>query len=385
MAKVPLEYHMQLSQQDSLRINVLLHQALDAIRIDDGKMILYGLTDKGEAKIQLNPNCKDEIYVKRVKEVISSHVLGSPGGYPVFLKRWTRMGQARTDSLENLLKLGEPEAVVAVVGAKGITNEIARRAWWIMPNSENARCMLNSDEVVKGDMGAVLADFLLEFLPFEEEPGNIIESVRLVLQPGLIATQVRDELWKKGQRKNAFLVGFLKTPQHTIPQQAQAHPQLASWQESLDILASKQNKYAQMMLEFLASTGQDYLQTIQMVIKKPANQDVVVALFEAIESRFKILRPHNEKCRDIEQVIRDVERCCDDCLDNHDKQALEDVYAHCPDSKNILEALMILSCFGEPLIAPIFATTDSVGSVMRRKIEPVIIPLSKCLNRLTGT
>ena len=64
---------MQLSQEDNLRLNVLLNQPLHAIRIDEGKMIVYGLTEKGEAKIQLNPNCKDELYVRRVKELISSH------------------------------------------------------------------------------------------------------------------------------------------------------------------------------------------------------------------------------------------------------------------------------------------------------------------------
>ena len=65
---------MQLSQEDSLRLNVLLNQALQAIRIDEGKMIVYGLTERGEAKIQLNPNCKDELYIRRVKEAISSHI-----------------------------------------------------------------------------------------------------------------------------------------------------------------------------------------------------------------------------------------------------------------------------------------------------------------------
>jgi len=44
--------------------------------------------------------------------MLSSHVLGSPGGYPVFLQRWTRMGQTRDTQLDKLLLLGEPEAVV---------------------------------------------------------------------------------------------------------------------------------------------------------------------------------------------------------------------------------------------------------------------------------
>ena len=44
------------------------------------------------------------------------------------------MGQARDDSLAQLLLLGEPEAVVAAVHAPGLTDELAARAWWAMPN-----------------------------------------------------------------------------------------------------------------------------------------------------------------------------------------------------------------------------------------------------------
>ena len=46
---------MDLSAEDSLRLNVLLNQNLQAVRIDDSKMIVYGLTEKGEAKVPLNP------------------------------------------------------------------------------------------------------------------------------------------------------------------------------------------------------------------------------------------------------------------------------------------------------------------------------------------
>ena len=59
--------------------------------------------------------------------------------------------------------------MVAVVNASGITDDIARRAWWASQTSDNARCMLRQQAVVEGEMGPVLADFLVEFLPFEEE------------------------------------------------------------------------------------------------------------------------------------------------------------------------------------------------------------------------
>ena len=106
---------MDLSAEDNLRLNVLLAQNLQAVRIDESKMTVFALTAKGEARVPLNPTGKDEAYIKEVKALFSTHVMGSPGGYPVFLKRWTRMGQARDESLAQLLLLGEPEAVVAAV------------------------------------------------------------------------------------------------------------------------------------------------------------------------------------------------------------------------------------------------------------------------------
>ena len=110
---------MDLSAEDNLRMNVLLSQKLQAVRIDESKMIVYALTDRGEAKVPLNPSGRPEQYLRKVKELISGHILGSPGGYPVYLRRWTRMGQMRDDSLEQLLMLGEPEAVVAAVCSPG--------------------------------------------------------------------------------------------------------------------------------------------------------------------------------------------------------------------------------------------------------------------------
>lgn len=375
---------MQLSQEDNLRLNVLLNQPLHAIRIDEGKMLVYGLTEKGEAKIHLNPNCKDELYVRRVKELISSHVLGSPGGYPVFLKRWTRMGQARSESLESLLKLGEPEAVVAVVGASGITDEIARRAWWAMPNADNARRMLARQEVAQGAMGKVLAEFLIEFLPFEEEPRNMIESVRLVLQPGLIDEQTYHDLWKKGQRKNAYLVGFLFSTPGNLPQAATAHPQFIYWQAKLSELSAQGNPLATLLLTLLCEQGQAYLKTVDAVLSKPANQDVVVALFESFEEYFAPSRPHTEKRRDIEQIIADAQQMSASTQNCSFQAQLQNLYAEIPEAQPLIESLFVLSCCGEQLVAPIFARTDAVGSVMRRKLEPILSPLSQHIGRLQG-
>lgn len=366
---------VNLSSEDNLRINVLLNQDLHALRIDDSKMIIYGLSAKGEAVVKLNPNCRDEQYIKKVKELISSHVLGSPGGYPVYLRRWTRMGQAKEDSLERLLQLGEPEAVVAVVHANGISNEIARRAWWSMPNSINARCMLKSPDVVNGDMGRVLAEFLLEFLPFEEEPKDIINSVRLVLQGDLITADEKNAIWKKGQRKNAFLVGFLHTLPDDVLDTTPAHPMYA---ECVDIFSADDSIAANLALRILSEKGQAFLKTVLTVMKKPINQDVVIELMEAINGYFYPLLNNShlsalESSDNLEEVKKRTEQLMKNiqiCIKQ--KQELTPVFY----------AMLYLAQLGEQTTNPVFSRTDAIGTVMRKKLEPVFEPIFEQLNIL---
>jgi len=372
---------MDLSNEDSLRLNVLLHQDVEAIRIDESKMLVYGLSPQGEAKIQLNPNCRDEQYIKKVKEAISSHVLGSPGGYPIFLRRWTRMGQAKDDSLERLLKLGEPEAVVAVVHAAGLTDELARRAWWAMPDSANARCMLANERVVQGEMGKVLAEFLIEFMPFEEDPRAVIESVRLVLQSDLIGETDRQGLWSRGQRKNMFLVGFLKTTPDDLPEQTGAHPDHAHYAERLSGLADQGQPVARQLLRVLAPAGQAFLKTTAAVMKKPSNQDVVVALLEAIEAYFDVVRFFEPPSQDVTDLVALAQQCC------RDKQVTEvsEVLELCPEADQLLSAMMSLGWCSVPIVNPIFARTDAIGTVMRRKLEPVSTPIMAQIAILIGS
>ncbi|MBI3561492.1 MAG: DsrS [Gammaproteobacteria bacterium] len=375
---------MPLSQEDSLRLNVLLNQSVHAIRIDEGKMMVYGLTARGEAKIQLNPNCRDENYVRHVKEMISSHVLGSPGGYPIFLKRWTRMGQARAENLASLLKLGEPEAVVAVVGAAALTDELARCAWWAMPDADNARRMLAREDVATGTMGKILAEFLLEFLPFEEEPRNIIESVRLVLQPGLVSTEAQAQLWSRGQRKNAYWVGFLKSLPDQLPTRTRAHPNWERWQRPLAVDDLRDNPLAVHLLRLLSPRGQAYLHTVTTVLDKPVNQDVVVATFDTLEQYFHTVRPHQEKRRELSQILAEADLFCAAGQDCCQREAIAQLKARLPELHPIIESVLVVACVGEPLIAPVFALTDAVGTVMRRKIEPIVAPVLLHLRRLQG-
>lgn len=372
-----------LSPEDSLRLNVLLKQDLQALRIDEGKMTVYALTGRGEARIPLNPNCPEETYLRRVRETISSSVLGVPHGYPAYLKRWTRMGHARTESLGSLLKLGESEALAAVVHASGLTDELASRAWWLLQSSEHARAMLRREPVVQGRMGRILADFLIEFLPYEENHAHMVESVRLVLQPGLIDESVRDDLWKKGQRRSAYRVGFLKTNPDTLPEPKAPHPALEELAEPLASLAARGNPYSAQLLRLLESRGQMYLDTVRHALVKCTDQGVVVHLFEALENYFEGVRPHARGHRRMDALLREAARL-DGCPDDPDRQRqVRELLEALPTQyRSLVESLLVFGSLGEPLLAPIFGNTDAVGSGLRHALEPVTAGLFPHLDRL---
>ncbi len=367
---------MQLSSEDQLRLNVLIAQPLQAVRIDESRMCVHVLSEKGDANVQLNPTCKDEKYIRLVRQFLSTHFLGSPGGYPVYLKRWTRMGQARDDSLEKLLLVGEPEAVAAVVHAPGLTNELARRAWWSSATAENARRMLEKESVVNGEMGKELAQFLIEFLPFEEHQKAIIDSVRLVLQPGLISDELRDEVWKRGKRKNVYYIGFLLQTPNKLPIKVEAHQGWSSIVKTLRHEFEQGSKIAKLLCDTLSPAGQAFLQMTEQVLKKPNDQEAVAAILNAIGFYFNEFDNEAFKWREIQALMHYTE-------ENY--QYHKEVHRLLELDQSIqpqLKALFNLSMINETLVDPIFGMTDAIGSVMRKKIEPVVMPIIENIRML---
>lgn len=374
---------MELSSEDALRLNVLLANDLQAIRVDDSRMVVYGLSENGEAKVTLKPTCRDDRYLRLVGELISGHVMGSPGGYPVFLRRWTRMGQQSKVELEKLLLLGESEAVVAVVCAPELTPELARRAWWAQPVAENGRRMLANPRIVASEMGPILAEHLVDYLPFEEEPSAMLESVRLVLQPGLIDQQTRDKLWSGGKRKTAYLVGFLQTLPDELPDQRPARADHEPLREVLAALADGGNSYARLLLRITSAAGQTWLQVVDRVLGKPPNQEVVNTLVDTIAAYFAAVRPDLPEA-EIETLVEDARGLIADPTSPglRAPQQLQAVLDAAPSTAASLQAILCLSRLGYAIVRPVFSRSDAIGSLMRRKLEPVVLPLQTQLETL---
>ncbi|MCK4708112.1 MAG: hypothetical protein KAU21_05795 [Gammaproteobacteria bacterium] len=372
---------MQLSNEDNLRLNILLAQDLKAVRIDESKMIVYALSSKGDAKIQLNPTCKDEKYIRLVKELLSNKIMGSPGGYPVYIKRWTRMGQDRQEeSLAQLLLLGEQEAVVAVVHAPTLTPEIARHAWWAYPSSENARRLLDKKEIAESDLARELAEFLLEFLPFEIEHMDMIDSVKYCLQPNLLTESEIADLWKRAKRKQSLYVGFLHSLPDALPEQASPHITYNEARQKLSELHSLGNIYASQLLRYLSEPGQIFLKTIDRVFDKAASQDTIVSMFHAFAAYNQTLPLASIKQR----TIKEAEQLALVWMGNNDDEQLQSCLNASPECRDQVRVMLVLAQMGEVTLFPIFGLTDALGSVMRKKLKPLTDPLRENLKLLMG-
>jgi hypothetical protein len=359
---------MELAPEDSLRLNVMLANRPQAIRIDESRMMLHALSDKGEMEIPLNPNCRDEQYIKQVRELLSMHVLGSPSGYPRHI--WSRMGHLNSENLEDLLLLGEPEAVVAIAYSDELTDELACKAWWALEDAENARQMLRSADVVQGEMGGVLAAFLIEFLPFETEAEKIMDTVQLVLQPGLVDDPVKEDLWKRARRKNAFYVGFLETLPDALPELGAAAPAWNRRAGGLREMADAGNRLAEQLHRVLSPEGQVWLATLDKVLEKPSNQDVVNRALDVAAGYFAPVRPEGRADATIEELQREAEVWAEDPGNVLVQQILD----LDPMLARGLIAMRVLSGSGYGMVRPVFGRSDAIGTLMRRKLQPVLDP-----------
>jgi len=379
---------MNLSPEDSLRLNVLLNQELQAVRIDESRMVVHALTPAGEASVTLNPNCRDELYLKQVRELLSGHVLDSPGGYPVYIRRWTRTGQARdSDSLHSLLKLGEPEAVVAVVHAPGLTPALARLAWWAMPDADNARRMLAVPDVAGSDVGREMARYLIDYLPFETEPSAIFSTVRQVLQPGLVSDEVRDNLWKRAARKGTIYVGFLQAMPDALPSLLPPHPGHEHAIAALAGLLDQGNAAAELLCRVMSPAGQAFLDTVARAMDKLADEAATVAVFDAIGRYFRAVLPvgHPDALaggRDSEAAVAFARTCLDD--EGPWSAPLAELLEITPEHRAALQAMVALSFAGEALLDSFFSHSDAVGPLMRRKLKPWTEPMMAQIAVLRG-
>jgi hypothetical protein len=370
---------MPLSNEDKLRLNVLSAQPVKAIRINESTMLLTALTNKGEASIALCPNERHDAYLREVRNFLSEKFLGMPGGYPRHLGRWTRMGDNQ-NSLDKMLLLGEPEAIVALARCSEVTAEHARYVWWAYQSPEIARSLLKSRNVVDSDLGPELAQFLLEFLPFEATPIDVVDGVALCLQGTLISDKSKLALWERAKRKNPYYVGFMLAGPQSIPQTETAHAEYEATLNNLSRELCDENPYAQAYAHFLSIDGQKWLKSLLQVLKKPTEPDVVIAIFMAIDQYLDLGIGERRGVRDINRAIVTADRLCtgNDAPDQlyRISEKLE------TQQLQQFKSVLVLAQLGENTLNDIFGGRDASGTVMRKHLEPLTDQINTLINTL---
>jgi len=339
----------ELSPEDDLRLNVLLAGEVHAVRIDEGAMTLHALTAQGEAKVVLHRNCRTDLYVQRVRELLGGHAMGSPGGYPVHLMRWTSMGQSSAKNLQAMLLLGEPEAVKSVAQAPTLSDELARRAWWALPTMDVARYMLSHALVRTGSMGQVLADFLIEHLPFDEDPIQAMNSVRAVVGAGFLDPAKGAQLWAKAKHRPHYFLGFLELRPDDLPAETERPiPQ------PLAQSAAAGDPWGQRFVRCYGGSGQSFLRASALVLEKPPAAEAVYLMLDILGRYF---------CGADALVIQG------DWPENLQLEAL---------------AMVALGRLSHADAAPILNKTTAVGPLMRRHLEPLFKPVLAHIQLLRG-
>ncbi len=367
---------MQLASEDALKLSVLVATA-EAVRIDEARMCVFGLKGDDTARVELHPTGTHEQYLRCVRSFLTGAAPASRAGYPLHLKAWTRLGELNNADPAALLMLGEEEAAVAASRTPNLSDDMARRIWWVVSTAEVARFLLANPRVTQGRMGRVLVDHLLEYLPFETAPIAAIESIGLVLESGLLDAAEVMRLWHTARRRSHYYIGFLRARPRCLPEPGAAHPGYTELAHRVD---APENPFARELLHLLSGNGQAFLGACAQVLARAADQDVVVALLDAMSAHFKPLRVLDGAWTGIEELEVFVTKLRVDPARFSTPLAalLRDV----PDYATEITALLTLAHADERLVRHLFARTDAVGSVMRDKIAPLTAPLLNCLYAL---
>jgi hypothetical protein len=238
-----------------------------------------------------------------------------------------------------------------------------------MEDAENARRMLANPAIAAGSMGKTLADYLVEFLPFETETEKTMESVRLVLQPGLINEGGRLSLWKKSARKQAYLVGFLQALPDDLPEPVPPRGDSETQALVLAPLARSGNACATLLMRVLSSPGQTYLRTLSTVLAKPPTQDVVQAALDLTRDYFSLLRPGADPDLPIADLQEDAQLFAGA---DRAPESVRDCREAAPDLVPDISAMRLLSGQGYGVLRPVLRDSTAIGSLMRRKLAPVL-------------
>jgi hypothetical protein len=158
----------------------------------------------------------------------------------------------------------------------------------------------------------------------------------------------RLSMWKRGTSRNSYYVAFLELQPDNLPSPRAARADHATLPQLAD------NPYSAMLDKALSGQGQTFIATTAVILDRPEVQEVVNHTLAALASW----------CAPLRQT--DAERRA---------AARAELLASAPQFEQDCAALDALAAVDADTVRPIFLKTTAIGSLMRRKIQPVVTPL----------
>jgi len=220
----------------------------------------------------------------------------------------------------------------------------------------------------------------VDYLPFETEGEKIAESVRLVLQPGLIEARRSLDLWRKGARRPAYALGFLQACPDDLPEPVPPHVTSSNTRTRLTPLLIEANPWARALCRVYSSAGQTWLKTVSQVLAKSTTQDLVVTTLRTVASYFATLRPQGEADLSLADLVAEAH----DAITSPPQVDLQSCLDAIPELRDELIAMRFLSGLGYGVLRPVLRDTTASGSLLRRKLEPILHPILHQLDLLRG-
>jgi hypothetical protein len=167
-----------------------------------------------------------------------------------------------------------------------------------------------------------------------------------------------------------------------LPEQRIPRADSEAQRVKLTPLIDQGNSYARQLERLLSGPGQTFLQTSEEVLRRPENQDVVIALLNAIAAYFSSLHPGTGNCGcSVEAAIAHAETLC---ANSEQPEELRELLNAAPELAGEIQAMIALSCMGAEVATPVLALTTASGTLMRKKLEPVITPILHLFATLKG-
>jgi hypothetical protein len=146
----------------------------------------------------------------------------------------------------------------------------------------------------------------------------------------------------------------------------------------LNLKLAQDNPYAVQLERVMSAKGQAFLQTVEAMLRYPADRDVVYTLLNALAAYFSSLF-HPCGGGAVEEIVANVDAFCRDTA-----SAAGLFLESFPEYAAEVRAMQVLACMNSSIAAPILSHSTASGTLMRQKLEPVTTPILQQLATLRG-